>query len=102
MSKLALVTVAVFVTLGTAAPLAFTVKAIGGSAAPAFNVGGCVHVTTWPDAPQTHPVPTPLTNVSPAGNVSVTTIGLSSRCVPAAFATVSAYVFVPPTVKSPV
>src|SRR5687768_2089529 len=89
MSWLALVTVGVFVTLGTAAPVAATVIAIGGSELPGSSIGGCVHVTVCAAAEQVQPVPTPLTNVSPAGNVSVTTTVLSSRWLPAAFATVS-------------
>ncbi len=44
-SKLELVTDAVFVTLGTAAPVAATVKAIGGNELPELRIGGCVHVT---------------------------------------------------------
>ena len=66
MSWLKLVTVAVFVTLGKAAPLAATVSAIGGNELPGSSSGGCVHVTVCPEAPQLQPVPTPLTNVSPA------------------------------------
>ena len=88
-SKLALDTTAVLTTLGTAAPVAATVSAIGGSELPELSVGGCVHVTTCATAPHVQPVPTPLTYVSPAGSVSVTTTVLSSRCQPAAFDTVS-------------
>ena len=89
MSWLALVTVAVFVTLGTAAPVAATVIVIGGSELPGSSIGGCEHVTVCPEAPHVQPAPTPLTNVSPAGNVSVTTTVLSSRWLPAKFETVS-------------
>ena len=80
---------AVLTTLGTAAPVAATVNAIGGSELPESSVGGCVQVTTCAAAPHDQPVPTPLTYVRPAGNVSVTTTALSSRCQPAAFATVN-------------
>jgi hypothetical protein len=53
MSWLALVTVAVFVTLGNAAPVAATVSAMGGNELPGSSIGGCVQVTVCPAAPQT-------------------------------------------------
>src|SRR5436190_19892759 len=102
MSKLALATVAVFVTFGTAAPAAVTVNVSCGSDAAGSSGGGCVHVTFCPDAAQLQPVPVPDTNPRPAGSGSVTVTVLSSRCVPAALATVSRYVLFAPTVKLPV
>ncbi len=101
-SKLALATVAVFVTFGTAAPAAVTVNVSCGSDAPGSSGGGCVHVTFCPDAEQPQPVPAPDTKPRPAGNVSITVTVLSSRCTPAAFATIRRYVLLAPTVKSPV
>jgi len=90
LSKLGLDTAAVFVTPGTAAAPTATVSVSTGNAAPAASGGGCEHVTSCPVAPHAHPVPVPLIYVSPAGSVSVTTTVLSSRWLPATFATVSA------------
>src|SRR5204863_1467852 len=74
-----LLTLAVFVTLGTAAAPTVTVNVIAGAEAPAAMVfpAGRVQVTACPTALQAvHPVPVPETKVSPAGKVSVTVITL--------------------------
>ena len=90
MSKLALETTAVLTTFGTAAPVAATVSASGGSELPEFKRRRMRARDDLRRRRRTsNPVPTPLTYVSPAGSVSVTTTVLSSRCQPAAFATVN-------------
>jgi hypothetical protein len=78
-SRLALVTVAVLLTDGAAGMVTATVSVMSGSDWPGSRNGGCVQVTTWPAALQVQPEPVPETKLRPAGSVSVTTIGLSSR-----------------------
>ena len=62
---------AAFVTLGAAAASTETVSEIVDDAAAA-RPAALVHVTSAPAALQVHPIPLPETNVSPAGNGSVT------------------------------
>src|SRR5262245_24115914 len=62
-------TVAVLVTLGTAAAPTLTVNVIV-LVALAASGPALVQVTTWPTAEQGQPVPVPDTNVSPVGKVS--------------------------------
>src|SRR5215471_2779826 len=66
-------TVAVLITLGTAAAATLTVNVI---ALGAFTASGplFVHVTTCRAAPQVQPVPVPDTKPSPVGSVSLTVI----------------------------
>ena len=66
-------TVAVFITLGTAAAATLTVNVIV-LMALAANGPAFVHVTTCPAALQFQPWPVPDTKPSPAGNVSLTVI----------------------------
>ena len=69
-------TVAVLVTLGTAASVGLTVTEMSGRLAPAARppAGVTVQVTSWPDTPQLHPAPTAETTFSPAGTASLTVI----------------------------
>ena len=84
-SKLALDTTAELTTLGTAAPVAATVSASGGSELPEFKIGGCVHVTICAAAPHVQPVPTPLTYVEPSrqriGDDDGVVLALPAGCV---------------------
>ena len=74
--SLAFATVAVLVTLGTAAGVGLTVTEMSGRLAPDARppAGVTVQVTTWPDTPQLQPVPVAETTFSPAGTVSLTVI----------------------------
>ena len=75
-------TVAVFVTLGTAAAATLTVNVI---VLVAFDANGpaFVHVTTCTTALQVQPWPVPDTKANPAGNVSLTVIAPVVGIVPA-------------------
>src|SRR6476660_2622590 len=68
-------TLAVLVTLGTAAAATVTVRVIAGAAPPPAMVfaAGRTHVTVWVTAVQlVQPVPVPDTKPSPVGRTSVT------------------------------
>ena len=76
LTSLVLATVAVLVTLGTAASVGLTVTEMPGRVAPEASppAGVTVHVTVWLAVPQAQPVPAADTRFSPAGTVSVTVI----------------------------
>ena len=76
LKSLALVTVAAFVTLGTAAIVGLTVTKMPGRLAPDARppAGVTVQVTVWPAVPQAQPDPAADTTFSPAGTVSLTVI----------------------------
>ena len=83
------VTVAVFVTEGTAAAATETSSVILGREFPAASGPACVQVTSCKTAPQVHPVPVAETKVKPAGNVSVAVIGPTSALAEASLLTLS-------------
>jgi hypothetical protein len=100
-SKLAELTVTELVTDAAAVSSTLTVSVMGGKDAPGFKVGAWVQVTTCPAAPQVQPGPVAELKVRPGGKVSVTVTVLSSRSMPAAFATVIVYAPVPPATNVP-
>ena len=65
---------AVFTTLGNAAAPTLTFSVTLLESFPA-TIPPCVHVTTWPAAAHDQPVPVPLVNPMPAGNVSTIVVG---------------------------
>ena len=76
LTSLVLLTVAVLVTLGTAAGVGSTVTVMSGRLAPDARppAGVTVQVTVEPAVPQAQPDPAADTRVRPAGTVSVTVI----------------------------
>src|ERR1700746_2378295 len=94
-------TLAVLVTLGTAAAPTLTVKVM--LLLPLFPAMGpaFVQVTTCALAARLHTVPVPLTKPSPVGSVSVTVIPPVVAVFPT-LVTVKVYTPLVPTVKLPV
>ena len=76
LTSLVFATVAVLVTLGTAASVGLTVTEMSGRLAPEARppAGVTVQVTVEPAVPQAQPEPAADTRFSPAGTVSVTVI----------------------------
>ena len=67
-------TAALLLRLAAAVPATLTLSVTSELAPAAMGVAALMQVTSWPVALHAQPVPAPLTNVKPAGSVSVTVI----------------------------